>query len=594
MSYTINLTDGTVFAVVQDGTVNTASSVTLVGKNYAGYGEFLDENFIHMLENFSDGSAPVAPLTGQLWFDSVNESIKVWRGTAWKQVSGSIPAAFPGPTANVAGDLWLDTTNNQLKVYGVATDPLSGTLWATAGPVYTTSQGVTGAFPIDILDISSNPHVVTGTYSNGTLVSITSNAAPFVPQAPYVTNFPTIYNGTTLRPASSLSGNLVSLSNITVSSGGGTNVATFTSTGVNVTGTINSTSTATVGNVSTGGLITATGNITGGNISTAGLISAGGSMYGAGLSVSGNVTVAGMITAVGNITGANVSVTGNVTADSNISGLWLKGTYLSLAGNVQSEINSAFEIETTGNLKGTLIYGTLVTGDQPNITGVGTLGGLSVTGTTTSGQLRTGGIMSATGDVYGNNLYATGIVSAVGNIYGNNVIVTTLESSGPLEVNSITHSGTSGTGNIGSSTNYFNYVFATATSALYADVAERFAADEVLDAGTVVELGGDKEITRSTSELSENVFGVISTKPAYTMNGGAGANDTHPPVAMTGRVPVQVIGFVRKGDRLVSAGQGRARAARKGEATAFNVIGRSLVDKLSDGPGTVEAIVTIK
>jgi hypothetical protein len=137
-------------------------------------------------------------------------------------------------------------------------------------------------------------------------------------------------------------------------------------------------------------------------------------------------------------------------------------------------------------------------------------------------------------------------------------------------------------------------VFATATTALYADVAERFAADEVLAPGTVVELGGIKEITRATTDLSENVFGVISTKPAYTMNGGAGEDDTHPKVAMTGRVPVNVVGYIKKGDRLVSAGNGLARAAQPGEATAFNVIGRALVDKSTPEQGTIEAIVTIK
>jgi hypothetical protein len=137
-------------------------------------------------------------------------------------------------------------------------------------------------------------------------------------------------------------------------------------------------------------------------------------------------------------------------------------------------------------------------------------------------------------------------------------------------------------------------LFATATTALYADVAERFAADEYLEAGTVVELGGTQEITRSCTELSENVFGVISTRAAYLMNGGAGEDDTHPPVAMTGRVPVKVTGIIHKGDRLVSAGSGIARAARSGEATSFNVIGRSLVDKITLGSGTIEAIVTIK
>jgi hypothetical protein len=114
-----------------------------------------------------------------------------------------------------------------------------------------------------------------------------------------------------------------------------------------------------------------------------------------------------------------------------------------------------------------------------------------------------------------------------------------------------------------------------------------------MDPGTVVELGGAKEITRSRTDLSENVFGVISTRPAFTMNGGAGQNDTHPPVAMTGRVPVKVVGRVTKGDRLVSAGNGIARAALAGEPTPFNVIGRSLVDKTTDDLGTVEAIVSI-
>ena len=131
-------------------------------------------------------------------------------------------------------------------------------------------------------------------------------------------------------------------------------------------------------------------------------------------------------------------------------------------------------------------------------------------------------------------------------------------------------------------------------NANYADVAERFAADEIYEAGTVVELGGSAEITKSNTELSDSVFGVISTIAAYLMNSRAGDDLTHPPVAMTGRVPVQVTGVIRKGDRLVSAGGGMARAAQQGEATAFNVIGRALVEKLDSGVGTVEAIVTIK
>ena len=124
-------------------------------------------------------------------------------------------------------------------------------------------------------------------------------------------------------------------------------------------------------------------------------------------------------------------------------------------------------------------------------------------------------------------------------------------------------------------------------------MAERFEADAYYDAGTVVELGGDKEITSVKYELSEDIFGVISNSAAYLMNSGAGDDTTHPPVAMTGRVQVKVTGIVKKGNRLVSAGNGIARAATVGEATAFNVIGRALTNKFDDSIGTVLATVTV-
>jgi len=131
-------------------------------------------------------------------------------------------------------------------------------------------------------------------------------------------------------------------------------------------------------------------------------------------------------------------------------------------------------------------------------------------------------------------------------------------------------------------------------NATYADLAERFEADTSYEPGTVVQLGGEKEITAVQYELSEDVFGVISNTAAYLMNAGAGSDATHPPVAVTGRVEVKVTGKIKKGDRLVSAGSGIARAAKSGEANAFNTIGRSLEDKTTDGEGFVEAIVMIR
>ena len=138
-----------------------------------------------------------------------------------------------------------------------------------------------------------------------------------------------------------------------------------------------------------------------------------------------------------------------------------------------------------------------------------------------------------------------------------------------------------------------NVVHAVSTSAQYADVAERFEADAPMAEGAVVTVGGDAEITEVTSDLSENVFGVISKQPAYAMNAGAGNNDSHPFVAMTGRSPVRVTGEVTKGQRLVSSSiKGTARAVATGESiNPFHVVGRALESKTDDGIGLVNCAV---
>lgn len=400
MAYTITLTDGAIFATIADGTVNTNSSMTLVGKNWAGYGQFLDNNFIRLLENGANTTAPSAPLTGQLWWDKTNGVMKVYNGTTFKTIGGAAASAS-APTSNVPGDLWYDTVNQQLNVY-------TGTSWIVVGPAYTPGTGTTGAIVATIVDNTSTSHFVIELYANNSIVGIISKDQTFTP-------------------------------------------------------------------------------------------------------------------------------------GSAVPGGW----------GVQ-QVNPGF---------------TLASGISNNAVWGNSTNSLALNGLTSSQFMRSDANTSASGTITVNTSgYATAIINGAGNAIGN----------------------------IGSSGSYFNTIFATATTALYADVAERFAADMVYEPGTVVELGGSAEITMVKTDASNNVFGVISTKPAFTMNGGAGENDTHPPVAMTGRVPVRVTGTVRKGDRLISAGDGIARAAQLGEATAFNVIGRALADKLEAGLGTVEAIVTIK
>ena len=212
MAYTINLTDGAVFAIIPDGTVNTSSSMVLVGKNYAGYGEFLDENFIHLLENSSNSTAPSAPLTGQLWWDSTNNLMKVYNGSSWKTISAAAAAAT-APVGNIVGDLWFDTTNQQLNIW-------TGSAWLVVGPAYSSSQGLSGSIALTINDITSTPHNVTGIYAANTLVSIVNPSTSFVPAAPYSTYFPTVFQGITANSTGGFGGNIVSSGNVYVTAGG--------------------------------------------------------------------------------------------------------------------------------------------------------------------------------------------------------------------------------------------------------------------------------------------------------------------------------------------------------------------------------------
>ena len=579
MAYTINLTDGAVFATIADGTINTSSSMTLVGKNYAGYGEFLDENFIHLLENGSNTTAPSAPLTGQLWWDKTNNLLKVYNGIIFKTISAAT-ASSTQPTSNVTGDLWYDTTNQQLKVY-------TGSSFIVVGPAYTSSEGTAGAIPGTVNDSSGNPHFITSLYVNNQQIAIVSVDSAFTPAAPTNTNFPTIYPGITVTKSASstLAGNVTNGGNLTLSAGGATTV-TVTSAGANIAGYLTGTGNITGGNLLSGGTAVVTGTIIGGNLGTGGTVTATGNITGGNIITAGSFQSAS-ISSSGNIDGGNlrtvglVTATGNVNGGNVISGALVQGTNMSATANVQGgNLRTTGLISSTGNITSSgNVDAVYFIGNGSALTGISAA--VSVT------KIQNGTSEANVGASGGNINFNIGGTSNVMVVSGTGITLT------GLTTPSIAKSGSNAVGNIGSSANYFNQVFATATTALYADVAERFEADEVMDPGTVVELGGAKEITRSRTDLSENVFGVISTRPAFTMNGGAGENDTHPPVAMTGRVPVKVVGRVTKGDRLVSAGNGIARAALAGEPTPFNVIGRSLVDKPTDDLGTVEAIVSI-
>jgi len=308
---------------------------------------------------------------------------------------------------------------------------------------------------------------------------------------------------------------------------------------------------------------------------------------------SGGNTTFGSVNITGNATANNFTATNEVTANAFTAG------YLTISANATiADANI-----TTANI-GTLTTTAITTGSA---TTPGTLTGVwTVTGNTGANAsailLDTGGIyINNSGNLYGirtdKYMYANGDPISFAGTYSNSNVASYLPTYNGNILTVQTQATTLTTGaNTTAGTITGNWTLSTGSrlTATYADLAERFESDVPYEPGTVVELGGDAEITAVKYELSEDVFGVISDNMAFLMNNGAGDNETHPAVAMTGRVRVKTLGTVRKGQRLVSAGEGYARAAEDGEASAFNVIGRALEDKTTTDFGTVEAIVTIK
>lgn len=165
MAYQINKTDGTIVSTVADGQIdNISTDITLIGKNFSGFGEVLNENFIKILENFANVTAPTAPIKGQIWFDSTESKLKVYSGTAFVPVS-SATIANSQPTTLGVGDLWFNDTAKQLYFF-------DGTSTILLGPAYSDAQGTSGLIVSSILDTLNQTRVITSLYNNGILLGI--------------------------------------------------------------------------------------------------------------------------------------------------------------------------------------------------------------------------------------------------------------------------------------------------------------------------------------------------------------------------------------------------------------------------------------
>ena len=498
MAYTVNKSNNSASPnqyTVQDGVVNSQTDLSFIGKGYAGYGESIAENFLHLLENFSNTSAPTKPIQGQLWWDSSNSKLKVFNGTAFQTAGGSAPYQATAPSGLSQGDLWIDSDTAQLYLYNGASSVLVGPPGAT---------GTTNGFTYDtILDSADANQNITKWFNDGNLIAIVSEDT-FTPKSG-ITGFASIKKGITLTTAiadTKFQGTATDADAL-----GGVAAANY------LRSNANDATSGTLSVANDGGVIVGADSDLTLTVDASGAII---SNTVANTDITFKVNDGGTTTTVMTIDGADARVgigTTTPTAKLDVNGV-IKATSIetAVAGNV------------TGNLTGNVTS-----------TGANTMGTLTIAGTLT-----------------GKNILPDANTSY----------------------------------DIGSSSKKYNTVYAKATSAQYADLAEIYESDDEYEVGTVVIFGGEKEITVSSMGADPRVAGVISENPAYLMNNEA----TGQAVALQGKVPCKVVGQINKGDMLVTHSQ-HPGVARKGiDPKMGTVVGKALEEYNSTDIGTINIV----
>ena len=464
MAYTVNKTNSSATPnsyTVQDSILNTQTDISFIGKGYAGYGEIVAENFLNLLENFSNTSAPSKPIKGQLWFDESEGRLKVYNGSSFNPLGGARYQSST-PATQTQGDLWIDSDTAQLYFYNGTSNILVGPPSSTG-----TTQGFTYETVTDTVPANQN---IINLYSDGDRIAIISKNT-FTPQAG-ITGFASITKGITLN--SSLGVKL---------SGTATNADALG--GVAAANYLRSDTTA-----------TAAGPLT--ISSTSGLT-------------------------IGTATDFKFFITNDAATNP-------------LAATIQNTIQDR-DIQFIVNDGGVATAVMTIDGATSRI-GIGTATpttALDVSGTVKATAF-TGNI---TGDVTGSVIGGTGSFSAL------TIVGTTISQTIRPSANATYDLGTTSFG--------YNKVYAKATSAQYADLAENYETDDDYAVGTVVMVGGSREVTASS--FGKRAIGVVSENPAYLMNStGKGQ-----PIALKGKVKVRVNGFIAKGDELIADNNGTAR-----------------------------------
>ena len=573
MAYQVDKFNGAFFVSVEDGTIDTTSDLRFVGKNYAGYGEVQNENFLHILENFANATAPPKVITGQIWFDSANKKLKFYDGSRFK-LAGGAEVSTTAPSGLSTGDFWWDSAAKQLYAW-------TGTEFALIGPEASPDLGssiVSASVVKGTVGTAVGPHTILKVIADDKVIGIFSKTAFTLDNAQNaIDDFTVVKKGFTLAKSQTgistddfvmwgTANNAARLGGFaadqylkqgensftgevkffdpgfTVGDGndfrlrveGGDEVIVENRLGNPITFRITVVETTDERDVA---VITSTGVVPGNDNAYA--LGASGSRW-------SNVyatTHTGNL--VGNVTGNSSGVhTGNVLASDNTVMINAATKQIGFAG---------------ANIVGTLTGS--VTGTASAATNASRLNDLDPSITVPITATATIPIRNTSGNILANQFIGIADktdrtfidkTDAVVDPAWNDAVTSTKYRTARLTATAYSIAARDSSGNIAA------VLFqGTATSARYADLAEKYLADIEYDVGTVMVIGGAAEVTAST--YGELAIGVISENPAYMMNSELEGGVY---VALKGRVPIKVKGAVRKGDRLVAGDQGCAQVAQ--------------------------------
>lgn len=568
MAYKVDKFNGAFLVNVNDGTIDTTTDLRFVGKNYAGYGEVQNENFLHLMENFANTTPPPKAVDGQIWYDSANKKLKFYDGNKFKFANGA-ETADTAPSGLQVGEFWWDTSAQQLYTW-------SGTDFILVGPEASPDLGASSVQAITVKDDVSpvpNNYSIVQIISAGKVMAIISREAfTLNPTINPIDGFTAIKKGITLvntnnlgessddhyywgtasdanrlgqRPASDylLKTDLTFTSSVSFKDPG-FQLGDDNDLRIRVENSNELIVENRLGNDITFRITVAetTDERDVGVFTRNGFRPGLGSVYDLGTSlVKWNNVHA--VTFVGNLTG---NVTGNligihqgnlVAADSSVM---VNATAKQFFGQLGTPSNEALMYGSLiGNCQGTATTANNLREFAPSITLL-----FEEDGFTLQADQRSVPIRDSNGDITARQFIGTADKA-------DRLLVGTIYRSTSLAQTGNTIAARDSNGDI------FARLFqGTATSAQYADLAEKYLADQEYTPGTVVVIGGEAEVTACT--WGQRPIGVVSTNPAFMMNKDL-EGGTY--IALKGRVPCKVVGSVKKGDRLIASNQGCASAA---------------------------------